>query len=336
MNLKQIANLAGVSTATVSRVINGDPKVRERTRRHVEKVIEENGYVQNIFAHNLRRSRSSDIGFLISNFSNPFFIDVYSGFEPVCRKQGFNVVIGNTNEDVDQEIDAIEHMLSYKVSGIVASFVGPSQKTLEKIKKNGVHILQLDRWVKNLSSDSVVIDNVSGAIGQVDYLAGLGHRRIALIKGTDFDSNGIERLQGFYMGMEKNGLPVQKDYLVAGDFIEENAYQATIKLLSCKVRPTAIIAHNNLMCIGAYRALRDMNISIPQEISLIGFDNFSFSEHLQPTITLIDRPEKEMGELAAKMILERISGEYTGEARKIVFPVKLKIGGSCSKPYTAE
>lgn len=336
MNLKQIASLAGVSTATVSRVINGDPKVRERTRRHVEKVIEENGYVQNIFAHNLRRSHSSDIGFLISNFSNPFFIDVYSGFEPVCRKQGFNVVIGNTNEDVDQEIDAIEHMLSYKVSGIVASFVGPSEKTLEKIKKNGVYILQLDRWVKNLSSDSVVIDNVSGAIGQVDYLAGLGHRRIGLIKGTDFDSNGIERLQGFYMGMEKNGLPVQKEYLVDGDFIEENAYQATIKLLSCKVRPTAIIAHNNLMCIGAYRALRDMNISIPQEISLIGFDNFSFSEHLQPTITLIDRPEKEMGELAAKMILERISGEYTGEARKIVFPVKLKIGGSCSKPYTAE
>ena len=174
--------------------------------------------------------------------------------------------------------------------------------------------------------------HLAGAMQQVEYLAKLGHTRIALIKGTDFDSNGIDRLRGFHMGMEKMGLPVRPEYIVGGEFLEDAAYRATVELLSRPERPTAIIAHNNLMCIGAYRALRDMRINIPAEISLIGFDDFEFSEHLQPSITLIDRPVREMGELAGKMMIERIEKTYTGAARQVVFPVRLKVGGSCSVP----
>lgn len=332
MNLREVAKLAGVSTGTVSRVINNDPRVTEKTKERVQKVIDEHGYVRNMMARNLRRAQSHDIGFLISNFANPFFQDVYAGFGPVCRKLGYNIIIGNTNEDVEQERVAIDRMLSFRVDGIVASFVGPNCQSMEKICRMGVHVLQPDRKVSGLSSDSVVIDNIAGAIQQAEYIARLGHTRLTLIKGTDFDSNGIERLKGFYLGMEKMGLPVDKEYIVSGDFLEDAAYRATVELLSRPVRPTAIIVHNNLMCIGAYRALRDMQIHIPQGISLMGFDDFAFSQHLQPAITLIDRPKREMGELAGKMIVERINGTYTGEHREIVFPIHLKTGGSCGLP----
>lgn len=332
MNQREIARLAGVSTATVSRVINNDRRVTEQTRKRVQQAIDENGYVQNMNARNLRVSHSHAIGFLISNFANPFFLDVYCGFEPVLKKLGYNIIIGNTNEDIEQEKDAIDLMLQYRVDGIVASFVGPSSQTLGKITQLGAEVLQLDRKLPHFSSDCVVIDNIAGAMQQVEYLAKLGHTRIALIKGTDFDSNGIDRLRGFHMGMEKMGLPVRPEYIVGGEFLEDAAYRATVELLSRPERPTAIIAHNNLMCIGAYRALRDMRINIPAEISLIGFDDFEFSEHLQPSITLIDRPVREMGELAGKMMIERIEKTYTGAARQVVFPVRLKVGGSCSVP----
>ncbi|MGI6070242.1 MAG: LacI family DNA-binding transcriptional regulator [Blautia sp.] len=331
MNLSEIAKLAGVSTATVSRVINDDDRVTEKTRNKVTKIIEQYAYVQNANARNLRTSTSKSIGFLISNFQNPFFIDLYSGFEPMCKRNHYNIIIGNTNEDVEQEKEAIELLLRYRVDGIVASFVGPSEGTLNKIKRLGVKVVSLDRQLENLESDLIAIDNINGAMQQVEYLANLGHRKISLISGTSFDSNGKNRLKGFIKGMEKCKIPVNPDYIVSGDFLEERAYSAAVELMHREQRPTAIITHNNLMCIGAYKALKDMGVKIPEEVSLVGFDDFVFSQHLQPSITLIDRPVKEMGELAGKMIIDRIEGKYQGAPREIIFPVHLRQGGSCMR-----
>ncbi len=332
MNQREIAKLAGVSTATVSRVVNGDVSVAKTTKEHVLKIIDQYSYVQNINARNLRASRSKAIGFLISNFSNPFFIEVYKGLEPVCRKKGYSIIIGNTNESVEQEKEAIDLFLRYRVDGMIASFVEPKEDTLRKLRNFNMTIIQLDRTLKNLDSDVIVIDNVTGSMEQVETLARLGHERIAVIKGMSFDSNGVERLSGFMEGMKKCGLAVRREYVVSGDFLEENAYNAAIELMHLPTPPTAIICHNNLMCIGAYKALMDMRIEIPRDVSLIGFDDFELSEHLQPSLTLIDRPIKEMGEMAGKMIIDRIEGEYKGEPRRIVFPVKLRFGGSCGAP----
>jgi len=332
MNQRQIAQLAGVSTATVSRVINKDKRVSDATRRKVQRVIDKNFYVQNLNARNLRASNTNTIGFLVSNFANPFFIAVYSGLEPICRKQGYNIIIGNTNEDVEQERKAIDLFLQYRVDGIVASFVQPDETVLNKLRSFNAEVLMLDRLLDNFRSDYILIDNVNGAIEQVKYIAGLGHKKIAVIKGTDFESNGKFRMQGFIRGMEECGLPVRDEYIVSGDFLEEAAYSAAVKLMHLPDPPTAIIAHNNLMCIGAYKALKDMRLSVPEDVSLIGFDDFELSEHLQPSITLIDRPIREMGEMAGKMLIERIEKQYTGEPREVIFPVKMRIGGSCGAP----
>jgi len=332
MNQREIAKLAGVSTATVSRVVNDDQSVSDKTKKKVKKVIEQYAYVQNVNARNLRTSRSKAIGFLISNFNNPFFIDVYCGFEPICKKHGYNIIIGNTNEDVEQEREALELFLRYRVDGIVASFVGPSDSTLNKIRSINTDVLQMDRQLKNFHSDSIVIDNITGAVQQVEFLAKLGHKKIAVIRGTNFDSNGENRMKGFLMGMRKTGLPVRQEYIVSGEFLGDVAYSAMIELMHLPDPPTGVVAHNNLMCIGAYKALKDMNIRIPEDVSVIGFDDFEFSQHLQPPITLIDRPVKEMGEMAGKMIIDRIEKKYEGAPREVVFPVKMKIGSSCGIP----
>lgn len=333
MNQSEIARIAGVSTATVSRAMNNDPRVKEKTREKILNIVEQYAYVQNANARNLRTSKSKSIGFLISNFSNPFFIDLYCGFEPICKENHYSIIMGNTNESVEQEKEAIELFLKYRVDGIVASFVGPSEHTLNKIKQLGVKVVSLDRQLENLESDLIAIDNINGARQQVEYLARLGHKKIALICGTQFDSNGKNRLKGFTEGMKSCGIPIREDYIVSGDFVEDRAYSAAVELMHRRERPTAIITHNNLMCMGAYKALKDMGMKIPEEVSLMGFDDFVFSDHLQPSITLIDRPVKEMGKLAAKMIIERIEDKYTGEPRHIIFPVRLKQGGSCIRVF---
>ena len=175
------------------------------------------------------------------------------------------------------------------------------------------------------------MDSFAGAKMQVDYLAGLGHKRIAVIHGTTTNLPGEERLNGYMAAMEEHGLEVLPNYVASGFFNEEEAYAATVQLMGQNPRPTALITHNNLMCIGAYKALKDLNIKIPQDVSLIGFDDFDFADYLEPSLTLIDRPLKTMGEIAGKMLIERIEGKYSGKARLVVFPAKLRVNHSCAR-----
>ena len=331
MNQKEIAKKAGVSVATISRVINGEEGVSQEKRHKILELLDKYAYVRDINAKNLRTSRSKAIGFLISNFENPFFVSMYQGLEAVCRKNGYNIIIGNTNEDIRQEQEAIDLFLSYRVAGIVASFVDPQETTLRKIKNFGSNIIALDRQQKNIEADTVTMDSFAGAKMQVDYLAGLGHKRIAVIHGTTTNLPGEERLNGYMAAMEEHGLEVLPNYVASGFFNEEEAYAATVQLMGQNPRPTALITHNNLMCIGAYKALKDLNIKIPQDVSLIGFDDFDFADYLEPSLTLIDRPLKTMGEIAGKMLIERIEGKYSGKARLVVFPAKLRVNHSCAR-----
>ncbi len=329
MNQKELAKIAGVSSATISRVINDDPNVKPETKEYVREIIKKYDYVANINARNLRASSSNTVGFLISNFNNPFFIKIYQGIESICRKHGYIVIIGITNERVEEQEKAIDLFLSYQVSGIIGSFVDVDNKILNKLQRLQKNVISLDREFDILDFDTIVIDNEYGGIEQVNYLHSLGHKKIAVIYGK-LDSPGKERLNGFEKGMANNGLKSKEEYKICGNYNEPDAYYATIKLLQLKDPPTAIITHNNLMCIGAYKALKDLKINIPDNVSLIGFDNFEFADYLEPGITLIDRPINQMGEMAGEMLFDRLENKYIGETRRIVLPVKLKINKSCN------
>lgn len=332
MNQREIAKLAGVSSATISRVINNDPGVSDETRKYVREIIEKYSYVTNVNARNLRMSRAKAIGFLISNFSNPFFVSIYQGMEKICTEKGYNIIIGITNEKTELQKKAIDLFLSYQVSGIIGSFVDMDEPTLKKLKGMKDNVILLDRHIKGIEADTIEIDNEGGAVQQVNYLADLGHRKIAVIHGKN-DSPGVSRLEGFYKGMKDRGLSVRPEYVICGNYNEQDSYYSTVQLLQLPDMPTAIIAHNNLMCIGAYKAIRDLGKKIPEDVSLIGFDNFDYANYLEPGITLIDRPVDQMGEMAAKMVFERLEYTYTGSARRIVLPVKLKISKSCGANF---
>lgn len=335
MTQKEIARKAGVSVATISRVINNEEGVSLKTRQRIVNLLDEYAYVRDNNARNLRMSRSKTIGFLMSNLSNPFFISIYQGLEPVCRKYGYNIVIGNTNENVAQEQEAIELFLSYRVAGIIASFVDVQESTLRKMASYGVSVLALDRQQKNMIADTVTMDNITAAKQQVNYLANLGHERIAVVHGTTTNVPGEDRLRGYYEAMEANGLAVLPGYAVSGKFNEEQAYFVAANLLSLKPRPTAIVAHNNLMCIGAYKAIKDTGLKIPEDVSLMGFDDFDFANHLEPSLTLIERSLPKMGEISGKMLIERIEKKIEGDARVFVLPAKLRHGNSCAPPADA-
>lgn len=330
MNQKIIAQQAGVSVATVSRVLNGHAGVSDKTKKKVLELLDSNAYVLNNNARNLRMSKSKTIGFSISNFSNPFFISIYQGLDPICREKGYSIIIGNTNECIKQEREVFDLFLSYRVAGIIASFVDPQESTLKKLHNYGTSILALDRRLENVSADTVTMDNINGARQQVDYLASLNHKRIALIHGPLTDVVAVERHKGYCKGMEEHGLKIHPEYVLSGAFNESEAYLATIKLLSITPRPTAIAVHNNLMTIGAYKAIQDMRLQIPQDISLIGYEDFDLAGYLKPGLTMIERSLQQTGEVSARMIIERIENFYTGEPRIISLPAKLKMRDSCA------
>lgn len=330
MNQREIAKLAEVSVATVSRVINNEGNVSEKTLQRVMKVVKENMYVQNMNARNLRTSNSKIIGFLISNLSNPFFAEVYAGLDPACREQGYTVLCGITNEDPIQEKEAIEMFIKYRVDGIVACFVNPSSNTLNMLKNFGINVIMFDRVIDSFNVDTVTFDNIDGGKMQVEYLAKLGHKKIGVIHGLS-DSVGRDRLKGYELGMEAAGLKVRQEYVVGGRYNEEGAYEATIRLMNIYDKPTAIIAHNNLMCMGAYKAIKDLGLDIPKDISLIGFDDFDIAAYLQPSITLVSKPITEMGQESAKMLIQRIENKSLEDIKNKVFPVYLIERNSCTQ-----
>ncbi|MDD5016507.1 MAG: LacI family DNA-binding transcriptional regulator [Eubacteriales bacterium] len=331
MNQRDIAKLAGVSSATVSRVINNDPSVSAETNKKVSEVIKKYGYVQNAVARNLRLANTKTIGYLVPDISNPFFPAVLGGIERICNSRGYDIIFENTDEDEEIERKAISSLLRFRVDGLIAVFVRCNQADLQRIKMMGIPVVLLDRKIEYTEDyDYVGIDNIGGLYSIVEYLYKLGHRKISIIYGSQDITPGYERLNGYKAAMKKFGIAINEGYLINGDFTEEGAYKGVVQLFSNDELPTAIITCNNLMTMGAYKAIIDMGIKIPDQVSLIGFDDFDFATHLVPPITVVSRATSEMGKLAAEFIIDRIDGNTSDEPRRVFLPTKLIARGSCS------
>lgn len=291
--------------------------------------------MQNVMARNLRMANTNTIGYLVPDIKNPFFISMLSGFQEMCFKQGYDIIFENAADDTEKEKKALETLLRYRVAGLLAVFVDSENEYIDTFNNMGIPVVMIDRKSSGeQKNDYLMIDNIGGVEQIVDYLVSLGHTEISIIYGPQDLTPGIERLQGFYKAMAKHGITIKKEFVVPGLFTEEGGYSAVRKLLSLKKRPTAIIGGNNLTTMGAYKALTDFKIIIPDDISLIGFDDFPFASHLQPPVTVLKRPNTSMGELAAELLLERISKGAEGikiEPRSITMPTELCIRKSCAK-----
>ncbi len=332
MNQREIAKLAGVSSATVSRVINDDPRVSPETASQVKQIISQYGYVQNVIARNLRMASTKTIGFLIPDIANPFFSAVLTGIEAVCAQYGYNILLENTSEDRIKERAALDTLLKQRIDGIVAIVVNESGEQLGGFRAMNVPVVLIDRRTQREDYDCVVIDNVGGVGSGVDYLLRLGHTKIAIIHGQKNITPGEERLRGYIEAMTRAGIAINPAYIMDGNFTEEGAYSCTRELIQLPAPPTAIIAANNIMTMGVYKALADMRIKIPYEISLLGFDDFPLAAYLSPPISIINRPTVEMGKIATEMLFERLRDEFSQAPREKLLPTHLIIRGSCAHP----
>jgi DNA-binding LacI/PurR family transcriptional regulator len=305
--IEDVARQAGVSTATVSRVLSGKSNVSDELRMRVLETIRELNYRPSRVARSLRVQRSSIIGLIISDIQNPFFTSVVRAVEDVAQQRQYSVFLCNSDEDFDKELTYIELMLAEHVAGMIVSPTASSNEIYQRLVEMHVPIVALDRRVDGVPIDMVVGDNVCAARTVVNHLIENGFQRIGAVIGTPDASTGAERYQGYVEAMEEHGLPILPELVRSGPPRSPNGYALTMELLQQEKPPDAIFTGNNLLTVGALRAIHDIGLRIPEDIGLAAFDEMDWMFLVKPALTVVMQPTYEMGRLAAELLLKRIA-----------------------------
>jgi DNA-binding LacI/PurR family transcriptional regulator len=331
--MRQIAERAEVSIGTVSHVINGTAKVRDKLRLRVLEAVRSLGYQPSQLARGLRRNKTSMLGMIIPDVTNPFFPAVVRGAEDVAYKHSYSVVLCNTDNDPHKEISYLNELRSYRPAGLLVIPAAESHITaqLRLMSASGPPVVCLDRRPKGWDGDVVVVANEVGSYAATQYLLSLGHQHLAVITGPLHLTNAAERLKGFRRALDKAGVSIEPEYVQEAHFDRPSGYRAALRLLRMLPRPTAIFACNDLMALGAFQAAHELNLSCPEEVSIVGFDNMDFAEFTAPALTTVHQPGYQLGATAARLLVERVDG-LTQRAKKIVLQTELKIRQSAGPP----
>nr|WP_186354665.1 MULTISPECIES: LacI family DNA-binding transcriptional regulator [Pseudomonas] len=303
--MDDVASRAGVSTSTVSHVLNGTRKVSPATVQAVQRAIQALGYIPNTLARSLARSSTNTIGVAISALSNHYFSETVQAIETECVRHGYMMLFADPHDDPEQELRVVTALHHRRVDGILlAPSTGSS--ALEYLQANEMPTVLVDRMMSE-QFDQVGVENTQSTQALVAHLIEHGHRRIGFIAGREGLSTTDERVAGYRAALQAAGLVFDPQLLVNGGSNSEPARQATAQLLALPVPPTAIMAGNNLMTLGAMHALRDARIEVPGQMGLVGFDDFDWADFFVPRLTLIAQPVKELGARAVHMLLQRMA-----------------------------
>ena len=306
-----IAQLAGVSKATVSRVLNHKPDVDPETRERILRIVSEQGYIPSISASNLAGGRSRLIGVVVPSFAWPFIPDIMRGVSEVVEKTQYELVLYNINDTVqeDHRRDIINHILVSKLTaGILAILPGNAVPDIIRLHRSGFPVVMVNDQDRPHGVAWVGTDNFGGAYAAVRHLLSLGHRRIAHIQGPMQHLCSQERYQGFLQAMQEAGLTVDASLVVEGDFNETGGEITAHRLFSLppEQRPTAIFAASDLTAYGVLEVAEEYHIAIPKDIALVGFDDISSAAHVRPALTTIRQPFYEMGKQSLELLLSML------------------------------
>jgi LacI family transcriptional regulator len=329
--MKDVAERAGVSTATVSRVISGNGGVSKKLEQQVKNSIKDLDYRPNQVARRLRRRSTRIVGVVVSDIKNPFFTTMVEGIESVLEENGYLLLLGNSNENPQRERQRINIFLSEDVSGIIFAHTGEDTPVYKKIQNTGIALVAVDRRPGDLDVDSVQVANEESAYQAANYLLEEGHRRIGLITGPANISTSFERLAGYQRGLAAAGITMDGELIQAGNFRQEGGYQAMGALLDLPHPPSAVLVLNNLMTLGALQMIHERQLDIPEQISLIGFDDMPWAASLRPPLTVIAQPVYEMGVIAARLLLGRIQAP-DGPIQHVTLETRLILRASCGSP----
>lgn len=315
---------------TVSRVINDQRGVSAETRLKIEKAIAELNYAPSKVASSLISSKTELIGMIVPDVSNPFFGPIVRGAETTARKAGFRMLLCNSESDLRLERDYVSDLVAHRVEGLIIAPVGDrSDAHLRRLVEGGFPIVLLDRSIAGLEVDSVSLDNAEGAQRMMVHLIAVGHRRIAFVNDTDDVSTGRDRLKGVKAGLAAAGIPFTDDLIFHTTTDQIGGYRATQQILLMTERPTAIFTVNNMTAVGAMQALRQANLKVPEDISLVCFDDVQHLAVISPFLTVLDQPAETMARVATQLLLERIAGNGGKQARSVTFPGNLIVRESC-------
>ncbi len=300
--IKQVAALSGVSTATVSKYLNGIT-VKDANKQAIDAAVKKLNYKINPSARGLRTNKTMTVGILLPELDNQFSTSIVSYIENVLMKHGYSTIICDYKSDRKLEKEKLGFLLGKSVDAIVWMPMYASKKILADVL---TPIVFIDRIIEGAACDSVVINNAAAACEAVSYLVKCGHSDIAILCGQPGISTSKERLQGYLNALESNNIPVNKDYIMIGEYTEQSGFSMTNALLSMARRPTAIFATNNELTIGSVWALAEAGVEIYSDISFIGFDSEKIAKIIKPKLTVVLQPLKEIGEKSADLVLQRL------------------------------
>ncbi len=329
--LQDVAREAGVSSATVSRVLNGSPKVHARTRKRVEDAIERLGYRRSRVARRLRvrGGRSHILGLMIPDIQNPFFSDVARGVEDYAYTHEYAVILCSSDEDPKKQAFYLNTMQAESVDGIILPPIPGENRVIEELlEKDRLPVVCLDRRLPGSSPDTVVVDNRRGAFEAVERLIRLGHRRIGIIIGLPSLSTSRERLEGYMEALSKHRVAPDSALVREGDSKYRSGLRQTDALLDLPEPPTAFFVCNNLMTLGALEAIHLRGLHPPHDCSIIGFDDMPWAASLNPPLTTVRQPGYAIGRCAAELLLKRIA-DPARPASLVMLQPELVVRQSC-------
>jgi LacI family transcriptional regulator len=319
ITIRDVAARAGVSLGTASRVLSGHPATSAETRARVTEAATALGYRPNAQARSLRLTRTHTIGLLVSDVRNPFFADVAHAAEQAALGADYVTLLGNANEDVDQQDRYLETFLTQRVDGVVLTPQGRGAGTLDALVAGGMPLVFADRTVQDVDVPSVTTDSRSGLDQAIAHLASAGHTRIAFIGGPQSISTGRDRHAAFIDALPRHGLAVHPELITFGDFREASGADATEDLLTGAGRPTAVIAADNLMAVGALAAIRRHHLAVGTDIELVAFDDIEWFSYVDPPISVIAHDPGAIGRCAVELLLRVIDGD---EPQSVVLPTR--------------
>jgi LacI family transcriptional regulator len=329
--IKDVAQHAQVSVTTVSHVVNQTRFVSEKTRARVLTAIEELKFVPSALARSLRNNSTQTIGMMIPNCSNPYFAEIVRGIEDACFEAGFNVILCNSDDNPLKQAQYIRVMHEKQVDGLIVLSSGGDDELGDLLREVDVPKVLVDREVDQLAVDLVELNHEAGGYLAMQHLLALGHRRVACITGPLALSSAAQRLRGYRRALDEAGLAANPDHEFVADFTSAGGYAAMQHLMSLAKPPTAVFACNDLMAIGAMCAAASVGLRVPQDLSVIGFDDIALAAFSSPPLTTIAQPKHQLGRLAARILLERIAKTDRKLRREILQP-DLCLRASTGKP----
>jgi LacI family transcriptional regulator len=320
--IREVARRAGVAPITVSRVLNNAGPVNVETRARVEAAIAELNYVPNSLARSFRFKRTQTLALILTDITNPFWTRVARGVEDTARQAGYSVFLCNTDENEAIQLETVQSVLQRQVDGILLVPRGNGADLVARIRQQGVPVVVLDRRTAGLNVDVVRGDSEGGAYQLARVLLDLGHRHISLLSGPSDVPTAADRAAGFWRALSEAGKQAGGSVLY-GEYSYASGFELARQALAAIPRASAFFAGNNLIATGALRAIQEAGLRVPQDLSLVCFDDFPPELMIEPFFTTAAQPGYEMGRQATRLLLDRLSGAISGAQHEIILPVEI-------------